>query len=156
MRRTQDVDPGWASSINHVEPGFSNDLLTEPSPLQGLCSNLLVTLRYKEDNLVQPEATTPTLLSTSIVSSSVRSSGWLFIYFYPLEMALDNVDELPPDVRGTPLRIYFNYNPPQSNLPTSVHSIQPSESDVVSLQSQDFLPRKHSLVQYYPYPQFII
>jgi hypothetical protein len=87
-------------------------LPTGPFQLQGLCFNLLVTLRYKEDNLVQPEATTPTLQSTSIVSFLVRVSEWFFMDIYYLEMALDDVDELPPIVRGAAFKIYFNYNPP--------------------------------------------
>jgi hypothetical protein len=87
-------------------------LPTDPVPLQGLCFNLLVTLRYKEDNLVQPEAITPTLQSTLIVSFLVQVSQSFFMDFYYLEMALDDVDELPPTVRGATFKICFNYNLP--------------------------------------------
>ena len=66
MSHPQDVDLGWALLISHAEPaGSLTPLLhTDSSPLQGLFFNLLVTLRYKEDNSVQPEATKPTLQST--------------------------------------------------------------------------------------------
>jgi len=72
---------------------------TDPFPLQGLCFNLLVILRYKEDNLVQPGVTTQTLQSISIVSPSVRAPQWFFMHFLNLEMALDDVDERPSTVR---------------------------------------------------------
>ena len=104
------MDPGWASSVTLAELRLSNDLASNnsliPAPGSLFQSARNVEIQGGQFSTTRGHHTNLTINFNR--QSFVRASERLFMYFYYLEMALDDDDELPPTVRGAAFKTYFN------------------------------------------------